>query len=508
MQPAQVLPVLDTSAEISLLEENFNLLRTVLEDLQIMCTWFFAQRPVEAYTEHVDTCGAIENSVELVLESLTQRRKLGEEEWNVRTPGWHQKYTRRMYSLNRTLFRLLSIRPTIEDRVLKSHQVAAVLKKLQEHQNKMADLARKFQGSFDRLKLRHIHFLLTKAHEEAQQRSKARNLDEASFESQWYEDKAVRADLRREFYAAQRTNGHHPVGPPALRSFPAVAILLVVLPFYLTFPWDYHYLLTTFTKAYITHTLHYGFLRRSHRPTWDPAQAKDSKAGSRQFSVRDMASHTKLKFRQVGQTSVDEVKKRDLRAELLAAEREAVNKKRKAEGKPPLPVEDSAKPVAAIEAAKEDEESNKRRKLLQEALELDKDGRGWEESESSEEDESEEESDDEDEEAELLRELEKIKRERAEEKARQEREQSANDAAAHEADVATRNPLLNLAAALGQSPNGINTTVPGTFQVKRRWDDDLIFKNQAMNQKEKNGQFVNDLLRTEFHKKFMAKFIK
>lgn len=29
---------------------------------------------------------------------------------------------------------------------------------------------------------------------------------------------------------------------------------------------------------------------------------------------------------------------------------------------------------------------------------------------------------------------------------------------------------------------------------------DLIFKNQAMNQKDKSGRFVNDLLRTEFHK--------
>jgi len=28
----------------------------------------------------------------------------------------------------------------------------------------------------------------------------------------------------------------------------------------------------------------------------------------------------------------------------------------------------------------------------------------------------------------------------------------------------------------------------------------LIFKNQAMNQPDKSGQFVNDLLRTEFHK--------
>lgn len=35
---AQAQPVLDTTAEITLLQENFNLLRTVLEDLQIMCT--------------------------------------------------------------------------------------------------------------------------------------------------------------------------------------------------------------------------------------------------------------------------------------------------------------------------------------------------------------------------------------------------------------------------------------------------------------------------------------
>ena len=83
---------------------------------------------------------------------------------------------------------------------------------------------------------------------------------------------------------------------------------------------------------------------------------------------------------------------------------------------------------------------------------------------------SEEESDEEDETAELMRELEKIKKERADEKDRLEREQNASAAVAREAEIATSNPLLNLAAALGQSP-GVNTTVPGTFSVKRRWDD-------------------------------------
>jgi len=246
----------------------------------------------------------------------------------------------------------------------------------------------------------------------------------------------------------------------------------------------------------------------AHRPTWDPAQAKDVKGGSRQFSVRDMAAHTKLKFRQVGQTSTSEVKRLDLRAELLAAEQEARNKKRKAEGKPPL-IDDVPAPA--------DEESNKRRKLLQEALELDKEDDSDEEEEQSkgkdkagsDEDESEEEdSEEEDDTAELLRELEKIKRERAEEKARVESEQSAAEAASREADIATSNPLLNLAAALGQQTPGLSTTAPGSFQVKKRWDDDLIFKNQAMAPKNGQGNFVNDLLRTEFHKKFMAKFIK
>lgn len=128
-----------------------------------------------------------------------------------------------------------------------------------------------------------------------------------------------------------------------------------------------------------------------------------------------------------------------------------------------------------------------------------------------------EEDEEEDDTAELLRELAKIKRERAEEKERLEREQNANEQMAQEEHVATANPLLNLAAALGQQ-TGVNTTAPGTFAVKRRWDDgmfvvlskkelsishchlsDLIFKNQAVMEKP-SGHFVNDLLRTEFHK--------
>ena len=147
----------------------------------------------------------------------------------------------------------------------------------------------------------------------------------------------------------------------------------------------------------------------AHRPTWDPAQAKEVKGGSRLFSARDVASHTKLKFRYVisnvdqlehrliisywihsqpGQASSVEVTKRDLRAELLAAEHAAREKKRKAEGLPSL---EESPSVPAITAGEVDE-TNKRRKLLQEALELDKDDDDDESSDEKDEKSDEEKS--------------------------------------------------------------------------------------------------------------------
>jgi len=219
---------------------------------------------------------------------------------------------------------------------------------------------------------------------------------------------------------------------------------------------------------------------------------------------------------------VTEVKKSNLRAELLAAEAAARAKKRKAAG---LPAEDEPLAPAAIE----DEEVTKRRKVLQEALEMDKDADSDEDEDADgpkgdtngdqngqdevhagggdDGDDDDDGDDEEDDTAELLRELEKIKRERAAEKARVVEAEAAATEAEREERIATANPLLNLAAALGNAP-GINTTAPGTFAVKRRWDDDLIFKNQAVNERENQGRFVNDLLRTEFHKKFMSRFIK
>jgi protein CWC15 len=104
---------------------------------------------------------------------------------------------------------------------------------------------------------------------------------------------------------------------------------------------------------------------------------RESKGNSRQYSNKDLASHTKLKFRQPGQTSTSDVAQSDLRRQLLIAERAAIDKKRRDRGLGALPelVLPGSLRIENGEAAdaEEGEESRKRRKVLEEVVGLDRD---------------------------------------------------------------------------------------------------------------------------------------
>jgi protein CWC15 len=113
---------------------------------------------------------------------------------------------------------------------------------------------------------------------------------------------------------------------------------------------------------------------------------------------------------------------------------------------------------------------------------------------------SDDDDDDEDDTAELLRELEKIKRERAEEKERQEKLQAEEENKEREAQAAIGNPLLNVSDSSSGSKD---------FSVKRRWDDDVIFRNQARGMDDKpKKRFINDTLRSDFHRRFMKQYVQ
>lgn len=107
----------------------------------------------------------------------------------------------------------------------------------------------------------------------------------------------------------------------------------------------------------------------------------------------------------------------------------------------------------------------------------------------SDDDDDDEYSESDDEEEELRAELERIRAERAAEAG--ERKQASSS---------STNPLLpHLNDAAENSLH---------FGVKRRWDDDVVFRNQAKGEKETKPRFINDTTRNDFHKRFLKRYIR
>jgi protein CWC15 len=104
-----------------------------------------------------------------------------------------------------------------------------------------------------------------------------------------------------------------------------------------------------------------------------------------------------------------------------------------------------------------------------------------------------------------MAELARIKRERAAEAARLEEQKRIEEEKIRMDNILKGNPLLNPSKSSTQSSNT-------EFRVKRRWDDDVVFKNCAKADsstgEKRVAQFVNDSLRSDFHRRFMDKYIK
>ncbi|KAJ1985848.1 complexed with cef1p [Dimargaris cristalligena] len=257
------------------------------------------------------------------------------------------------------------------------------------------------------------------------------------------------------------------------------------------------------------------------RPTFDPARGRESKGPKLQTSARDLPSHTTLKYRQPESETSLEQKVDDLKQQLLEAEREHFRKLKAGSGAAAIGSSEPTPGQVDSESATPQLDDEKRRQLLEQVQGWDVDDSDDSDEESSSgpperkaiggifgntvnstsfsSDENEDDSDDDgddDETAQLLRELEKIKRERAEEEAKKAEQQALMEESQRTEQLLGGNPLLNL-------NNG------PSFAVKRRWDDDVIFKNQARDVDDKpQKRFINDMLRSDFHRKFMDKYIR
>ncbi|GAA0145372.1 hypothetical protein Leryth_010151 [Lithospermum erythrorhizon] len=223
------------------------------------------------------------------------------------------------------------------------------------------------------------------------------------------------------------------------------------------------------------------------RPTWAPAKGGNEQGGTRifgpsqKYSSRDIAAHTTLKPRKEGQDTQEEIQKRNLREELEDRERRHFPKDKSFS-------EDRDRRKGSqlfLEGSKRELED----RIVPRSIDADDADVGSKSDDDSEDDDD----DDEDDTEALLAELEMIKKERAEAKLREDREKQEDELKSKEAELMRGNPLLNN---------------PTSFNVKRRWDDDVVFKNQTRGEAKTAKRFINDTIRNDFHRKFLQRYMK
>jgi len=230
------------------------------------------------------------------------------------------------------------------------------------------------------------------------------------------------------------------------------------------------------------------------RPTFDAARGgsgareRDLSAMSKQYSSRDLPSHTSLKNRERGQNDPADLLFRDFKSELEDRELEASreNKDRKIRG--------SDRPSSSRQSVQSS--SSKRARLEAPSTQnLDAD-EPLDDSDDSDDSDS-----DDDDTAALMAELQKIKREKAEEEQEKEEEKKQEEEKIRMENILSGNPLLKDKYAANAEKTDL--------KIKRRWDDDVVFKNCSRAESDKKPkEFINDSLRNEFHRKFMDKYIK
>eukprot|EP01028_Stygiella_incarcerata_P002947 TRINITY_DN1562_c0_g1_i5.p1 TRINITY_DN1562_c0_g1~~TRINITY_DN1562_c0_g1_i5.p1 ORF type:complete len:260 (-),score=91.35 TRINITY_DN1562_c0_g1_i5:195-974(-) len=118
--------------------------------------------------------------------------------------------------------------------------------------------------------------------------------------------------------------------------------------------------------------------------------------------------------------------------------------------------------------------------------------------EGSDSEDDDDEDDDEEDEEEEMRMLEEHLAQIRKEKEEEERKKQALEKERLERErkdaVLTGNPLL-----MGEEASEIS--------VRQRWDEDIIFRNQARKEEAPKKRYVNDVIRNDFHRKFLERYI-
>jgi protein CWC15 len=260
----------------------------------------------------------------------------------------------------------------------------------------------------------------------------------------------------------------------------------------------------------------------AHRPTWKAAVGRADRGeggvgfGGRGISTKtsalDAPAHTKLKFRpghESQQHRQSEEEKEALKRKLLELEeiestKAGISKLVRYGARPAVDeaLEERAKQRLLKQTAEVDE------RALREKYDDSDAGGGADGSDDSDLDASDEDDtdldgnddsdddDSEDDEEALQAELAKIRAEREASKRKEEEAVSAREQALEEESALVGNPLL------------LDPESSSGARGKRRWNEDVVFRNQARNEPAPKKRFINDTVRNDFHRRFLNKFIR
>ena len=262
----------------------------------------------------------------------------------------------------------------------------------------------------------------------------------------------------------------------------------------------------------------------AHRPTWKAAVGQSNEGGwtaggavSHQSSVLDAPAHTQLKLRAGANKNNNNTKEARLQESLrlLREAEEATKQSAVAIGKRPINPEIEEQSQLRLLKQTAEVDIEKIKKKYDDSDVEDEGGGGGSSEEESDLDapddsdldsENDSDDDDDDDEAALQAELAKIRAERAEAKQLAEAIQAAQEESQLEDAAAFGNPLLNSTTS-SAAGNATTTAITGG-RLKRRWNDDVVFRNQAKSEPAPKKRFINDTVRNDFHKRFLNKFIR
>ena len=53
----------------------------------------------------------------------------------------------------------------------------------------------------------------------------------------------------------------------------------------------------------------------------------------------------------------------------------------------------------------------------------------------------------------------------------------------------------------------LDSALGGSYSLKKRWYEETVFKNQSRTAPKEKKRFINDTVRSDFHRKFLNRFV-